>query len=348
MSATEQTAADWLVARDRGLTPTQQAEFAAWLRADARHAKIFAELEETWARLGELRETVSAAADQAPAAAVRSGRRGKLVWLATGLGIAAALAFMWVNWSRLAPTGADYSLAASTEIGGSRKLVLPDGSSVQLNTDSAVAVKLTGAERRVQLVRGEAHFQVAKNPARPFIVSAGAVAVRAVGTAFDVRLQPGAVEVLVTEGRVRVNSAANGASLLATPAATSDEPLLVAGQRAVVPTAAMTAASATVATLDPAEMAQATSWQSGRLEFVATPLASIVDEFNRYNRHKLVIADPRLAARRFGGTFSAGDQEELVRVLEANFGVVAERGPTATNLRLAPGNRSDFVLPVAK
>jgi transmembrane sensor len=96
-----------------------------------------------------------------------SGRRGKLVWLATGLGIAAALAFMWVNGSRPAPTAPDYSLAAATDIGESRKLMLPDGSSVQLNTQSAVVVSLTGTERRVQLVRGEAHFQVAKNPIRP-------------------------------------------------------------------------------------------------------------------------------------------------------------------------------------
>jgi len=324
----EQTAADWLVARDRGLTRSKQAELAAWLRSDARHAKIFAELEETWTRLGQLREA-------GPSAAGGPKRRGKLIWLATGLGAAAALAFMWVNWSRPAPAAPDYSLAASTDIGESRRLTLPDGSSVQLNTASAVVVRLTGTERRVQLVRGEANFQVAKNPTRPFIVSAGAVAVRAVGTAFDVRLQPEAVEVLVTEGRVRVNHAASGASLLTTPAAISDEPVLVAGQRAVVSTAATTAA-ATVVALDPAEVGQATSWQSGRLEFVATPLASIVDEFNRYNRHKLVIADPRLAGRRFGGTFLAGDHEELVRVLEANFGVVAERGATTTQLRLAP------------
>jgi transmembrane sensor len=243
---------------------------------------------------------------------------------------------MWAQWSPPVRPAPDYSVAAATDIGAMRKLNLPDGSSVQLNTDSAVVVRLTETERRVRLVRGEAHFQVAKNPARPFIVSAGAIAVRAVGTAFDVRLQPGAVEVLVTEGRVRVNHAANGASLLATAAPTSDEPLLVAGQRAVVPTPVTTGACATVVALDPAEIGQVTSWQSGRLEFVATPLASIVDEFNRYNRHKLVIADPGLAARRFGGSFSVGDHEELVRVLEAEFGVVAERGATATKLRLAP------------
>jgi transmembrane sensor len=332
MRPTEQMAAGWLVARDRGLTRSQEGEFSVWLRADPRHAEIFTELEETWTRLGQLRAAVPAA----PVASGRPGRRGKLVWLATGLATAAALTFMWVNWSRPSSPSPDFSLVASTDIGESRRLTLPDGSSVQLNTESAIVVRLDSTERRVQLVRGEAHFQVAKNPVRPFIVSAGAVAVRAVGTAFDVRLQPEAVEVLVTEGRVRVNHAANGASLLTAPATISDEPLLVAGQRAVVSTSATSAASATVAALGPAEIEQATSWQSGRLEFVATPLASIVDEFNRYNRHKLVIVDPHLAARRFGGTFLAGDHEELVRVLEANFGVVAERGATTTRLRLAP------------
>ena len=69
---------------------------------------------------------------------------------------------------------------------------------------------------------------------------------------------------------------------------------------------------------------------------MSTPLASIVDEFNRYNRHQLVIVDPRLATRRFGGTFAVGDHEELVRSLEANFGVVAARGESSTELRLAP------------
>ena len=82
------------------------------------------------------------------------------------------------------------------------------------------------------------------------------------------------------------------------------------------------------------EIKQTLAWQSRRLDFDATPLADIVAEINRYNRHQLVIADDRLNDRRFGGSFPAGDYETFVRMLEANFEVVAERGKDETRLRL--------------
>jgi transmembrane sensor len=227
-------------------------------------------------------------------------------------------------------------MIASTEVGVMRTLPLADGSVVQLNTDSAISVRFTATERRVELVRGEAHFQVTKNPARPFIVSAGTVAVRAVGTAFDVRMRPEAVEVLVTEGKVRVDDTAKGQSLLPTPAA-GETPLLIAGERAFIPVGTpVKLIPATVTAVAASEIGQRLAWQARRLEFVATPLSEMVTEFNRYTQHKLVIADARLAQRRFGGTFSAGDNEELVRLLEAEFGVIAEREANETKLRLAP------------
>lgn len=341
--AVELQAADWVVKQDQGLTPQQEREFAAWLSADERHAEVFAELVETWGRIGELREPVTppvampVATTGVERGSGRPARSGKIIWLSAVPAAAAAIAFFSIITWRPTDSAEPFAMTAATEVGGLRKLALPDGSVVQLNTDSAVAVQFSKETRRVQLVRGEAHFQVTKNPSRPFIVSASAVAVRAVGTAFDVRLRPESVEVLVTEGRVRVNDSVKGHSLLASPATGDSEPLLVAGQRAVVSlaTAVVTAPAAVVA-VAPVEMGQALAWQSRRLEFVATPLAAIVAEFNRYNRHKLVIADARLATRRFGGTFSAGDCEELVRLLEADFGVVAERGPDETKLRLAP------------
>jgi transmembrane sensor len=331
----EQKAAGWLVLADRGLDARQRDEFAVWLQADERHAEIYAEIEETWTRLGRLGET-SPQIPRVLAGARLPRRTGKFVWLVPTLTAAAALAIAWVSWWR--PVQSDsFSTTASTQVGGLQKLTLPDGSVVQINTDSAVTVEFTARERRIQLVRGEAHFQVTKNPARPFIVSAGVVAVRAVGTAFDVRLRPEAVEVLVTEGKVRVNDAALGKSLLAASNSDGEESLLVAGQRAVVPLVAReSSAPAAVVAVPPVEIGQALSWQSRRLEFVATPLTAIVAEFNRYNLHKLVIADPRLASRRFGGTFPSGDYDELVRLLEQDFGVVAERGENETKLRLAP------------
>ena len=255
-----------------------------------------------------------------------------LLWLAAAAGVAVGF-FIWQTpTSYPAP---DFTLTASTEVGAMRKLPLPDGSVVQLNTDSAITVQFTRTERRVQLVRGEAHFQVAKNPACPFIVNAGTVNVRAVGTAFDVRRRPEAVEVLVTEGKVRVNDSIGGQSRLPASATNADDSLLVAGERAYIFTGA-SAAPAKVVAVAPVEIGQVLAWQSRRLEFVATPLAEMVEEFNRYNRHKLVIADPRLATRRFGGTFPAGDYEEFVRLLESDFDVVAERDQNEIRLRLAP------------
>jgi len=345
MSAIEQKAADWLVLRDHGFTPAQREEFATWLRADDRHGDVYAELEQTWDLLDRIDEVAPAAWEEPEVVAAplkplgnTPEPAGKFAWFATVLTAAAAVALVGLAlWQPAADPAEPFSLTASTEIGELRKLTLPDGSVVQLNTDSTLTVQFTAAERRVGLTRGEAHFQVMKNPARPFIVSAGAVAVRAVGTAFDVRLRPQAIEVLVTEGKVRVDDTVGGKSLLAATSTEQSEPLLLAGQRVLIPIGgAVAAATAGVVAVPSAEMGQALAWQERRLEFVAAPLEEIVAEFNRYNRHKLVIGDPRLAPRRFGGTFPAGDGEELVKLLVSDFGVIAERGENETTLRLAP------------
>jgi transmembrane sensor len=333
-SAIAQRAAEWLVLRDRGFTPTQQEEFERWLEADERHHEAYAELEETWACFNRLCHQPPTVLERFRVEAKPVARRRRFAWMATSLAAAAALALAFASWSHSRASSPFYTTVAVTEVGGMQKLILPDGSVVQLNTDTAVSVRFTAAERRVELQRGEAHFQVAKNPACPFIVSASGVAVRAVGTAFNVRMRPTAVDVLVTEGKVRVDDAAKGNSLLS--ANRGGEPLLVAGQRTSVSLRATvaTAAPVKIVPVASAEIGQALAWQSRRLEFVATPLVEIVAEFNRYNRHKLVIPDDRLAAQRFGGTFPANDFEEFVRVLESDFGVVVERGEHETKLRL--------------
>ena len=329
-SLIEQTAADWLILHDRGLNPAQQQEFERWLRSDERHAAVYAELAETWSLVGQVRDVAPLSVPFPTAIPRRHNRR---LFLSLAAAASVALAFFLARPA--ATPASDFRLTASTEVGVMRKLSLPDGSWVQLNTDSAIAVQFTAGERRVQLVRGEAHFQVAKNPACPFVVNAGAVNVRAVGTAFDVRRRPEAVEVLVTEGKVQVNDSVEGRSRLPARAAHEGPAYLVAGERAYISTGA-TDPTVKVVAVAPLEIGQVLAWQSHRLEFVATPLAEMVEEFNRYNRHKLVIADPRLAARRFGGTFPAGDYEEFVRLLESNFGVVAERDQHEIRLRLAP------------
>lgn len=332
----EAEAAAWLVRRDRGLSAEEAAAFSNWLEEDPVHARLLARLDETWGAL----DRVPASRVPAPASRWRPP-----TWAVAGFAAAAAVAVVFVGvgprrtgetrWVEHAAAGAD----------GFKRIDLPDGSIVRLNAGSEVDFDFGPAGRRVRLRRGEASFTVAKDPKRPFVVRVGQVDVRAVGTAFNVRWEPDGIEVLVTEGRVRLDEALSGRSLMP-PAeevdrqapvtrAPAEVPVLEAGQRATIATAADAAApfAAAVTAATPADAARVSAWHTRRLEFTAQPLADIVAEFNRYNRHQLVIDDPELARQRFGGRFQAGDREMLVRLLELNLGVRVERRPNETLLR---------------
>jgi transmembrane sensor len=345
-AAIDGTAADWLARRGRGLTPREQAEFSRWLAADAAHRAAFAELARTWRALDGVKAIRLPGGrrldDNLPP--VGGYRRGRLVFFASAFAAAAALAVMFFARPPAAPTGV-VAQGATTEVGGFKIMSLPDGSVVQLNTDSAVEIRYTGTERRAYLLNGEASFDVARDAARPFIVRARSVTVRAVGTAFNVRLRPAACEVLVTEGRVRVDSFTSGESLLPGAGSRAEPPVLAAGERVVVDLAPPPAVSPEIisvvavgrtAVVLPEDIRRELAWQDRRLEFESTPLSEVVAEFNRHNHHKLVVADPRLAGRRFGGSFSAGNAEAFVRLLETRFGVKTERCENETRLRLDP------------
>jgi transmembrane sensor len=228
-------------------------------------------------------------------------------------------------------------------VGQRESIDLPDGSVIRVNTDSVVEIRFDSTARRVQLVHGEAHFKVAKDRSRPFVVRVGKIDVRTVGTAFSIRKDPERVEVLVTEGRVRVNDSTSGTTLLPQVAASAlvsappQEPLLTAGNRFVIAVGAApeeTGPVPAVAPVPPAEISRALAWQEGRLEFDSSPLEQVVSEFNRYNSHKLVLADPRLRDLKFGGKFQATGYDALVRLLETSFHIRAERGGNETRLYL--------------
>lgn len=347
----DQAAAGWIARRYAGLTAGDEAEMARWLAADPRHAAAFAELETTWDLLGALREPVSAGAT--PDADALAPRRRWLParWLAPALAAAAAIVIGFLAWWAPASRPLHFTGEAVTTVGGFQKLVLPDGSVARLNTNSQIDVIYSPQERRVRLLRGEGHFTVTKDPQRPFFVEVSGLSVRAVGTAFNVRLNHDAVDVLVTEGKVRIDpveadTTAAGVTAAATvrrapqPTATGAAlavTLLGAGERALIPTRAVSAPPPVPATVvSPAEIERALAWWDRRLEFDATPLAEIAAEFNRYNRTRLTIADPALAARRFGGSFRADEPEHFVRLLRERFGVRVEQRSDETLLRAAP------------
>ena len=317
----EAAAAAWLSLRDRGMSAVETEEFMRWLQEDPRHAAVFAELDAVWRdcdRLAAVPAAGTPADAEMLAPRTRPRRRGWPAWAA-----AAAIVTLAAWFTLPAPP------TAETSVGAFQKLDLPDGSVAQLNTDSAIEIDFGSAERRVRIMRGEVFFAVARDAARPFVVQADAVVIRAVGTAFNVRRRDSAVEVLVTEGRVRLGDpgTARGAAVNqeAVPPARATATLLAAGERTRVPLRVTAAQPVTVEHVSEAAIRRALAWQERRLEFENTPLAEVVAEFNRYNRTQLLIADERLAGRRFSGTFRADGYESLVRLLQENFGVVVGR-----------------------
>lgn len=343
-SAIEEAAAQWAVRHQGRLSASESRAFRRWLAEDPRHAAVYSEMTETSDLLDLLRDP--ALAGDAPSGATSIRPSVWRTWGPRTALAAAALVVAGVLWLNRSERRADFAESVVTEVGGRRELRLPDGSSVLLNTDSALAVDYDARGRRVRLSRGEAFFSVAKDAERPFRVEVGSVSVRAVGTAFNVRYRPNAVEVVVKEGRVSVNpfiapSDQGGAAAEAERARgeQADPHLLEAGQFAKIALGTAVAgagaqSSVEVDAMETLRLESLLAWQSGRLEFSETPLAEVVAEFNRYNRHKLVIDDPTLAAQTFGGSFAPSGYDSLVDVLKS-FGVVAVRGGDRTILRRA-------------
>ncbi len=324
------TASSWVVRSNRGLTAVEQDEYSAWLAADPRHGVWLAKRRQAWSEfdvLTEWRPEHSAEPNPDLLATPRPRQRRLRLIFPAVLALAAGLAVaLWVpRQSETRKTEPGTAVAKDYE-----SRALDDGSVVELNGGAQIEVRFTTEERRVRLVRGEAHFLVAKNPLRPFVVEAGGVAVRAVGTAFDVLLSGHAVEVLVTEGRVRVDPPAATAAL-------QPAPDVAAGQRVVVALAGGEISAVT--TVSPDEMARRLAWQPRLLDFSTTPLAEVAAEFNRRNRTQLVLADPSLRMMPIVASFRSDNVDGFVRMLELSAGVSAERSGDTVVLRRAPRAR---------
>ena len=327
----EAVASAWLARRDRGLTAAEQDLYLEWLRADLRHGAMIAHLEKTWGALdvlAEWRPTHSARPNPdllatPPPRPKIWARLTKFPFAAPTLAAAATVALGLVVFQSVSRE-TQVSTGTVRVIPSPERLMLEDGSVVELNHGGKIETDFTSDMRRVRLVRGEAHFTVTRNPARPFVVEANGVAVRAVGTAFNVRHTSAAIEVLVTAGKVQVERpAALVTSSALTPSAAAPT-ALVAGERVIVDTTVPTA-QPVVAAVTPTEIARALSWQGVRLEFAELPLAEVVTEFNLRNRQQLVVGDAATGRLRVGGSFRADNLEGFVRLLEASFGVSAQR-----------------------
>ena len=255
-------------------------------------------------------------------------RRHRRLAAAGALAAVLAIGFLWTQKFN-PPVASEAALAAvDVVVHEPERRTLSDGSVVELREGAQIEVDFSPEARRVALLRGEAHFAVAKNPARPFIVRADGVEVRAVGTAFAVQVGQSAVEVVVTEGKVALEKPAPALAPALAPTSAAVEPprmlaSLTAGHRAVVEK--NETAPTEVRELAAAEVEDRLSWRVPRLEFSGTPLADVVALFNRHNRTQFVLADAPLGRMRVSGSLRADRIEALVAMIETDFGVRAER-----------------------
>jgi transmembrane sensor len=302
-------AAIWTWRLDSGmLTAAEQNELDAWLRLDYRHRHALDELRSTWSMLDRLAER---APDEKLAALARPRRRRffsgrKRYWeaAAAAMLIVALGAALWM-------TRRPGMQMMSTAVGQHRRIGLADGSQVTLNTDTLLAVDLTPGRRDVYLRRGEAHFDVVHDAARPFYVHVGDTVIRDVGTQFEVRLHSDRdIDVLVDQGQVEVRGPAAAEWVRALSAG---EQLFIAGP------------SLKVIAVSPKQVADDLAWREGALVFDGEPLSQALAEVGRYTRTRIVLAGPQVASLHISGRFRTDDEQGFFRALQAALPVQVSR-----------------------
>ena len=341
----EAQAAAW-VARSDASGSDQDPQLVAWLIADPRHRAAYTRLARAWERTQRLARLRPAAGaidpdllapsrprtlstrlrHRANARNIAAGARlakqralppRRMRWTAMAGGMAAAL--LLVVWNVL-PARSTQSYRTGAD--GLSRVFLADGSVVTMNANTELRVHFTAARRDITLLSGEAHFSVTHDTHRPFEVHAGNRIVVAVGTAFDVRLEPDQdVEVTVTEGRVALLEDRPVRPRIGEPPLQT----ISAGQDAL-----LTMRRATVQRLVPAAIFQRLKWERRELSFDGQTLRHAVAEFDRYTNHRIVIDDPSIASIEVGGTFRALDAGSFVAALDRAFGISSRVGAHGT------------------
>ena len=295
----EEEAGRWLLRQEEpGWTDADRAALEAWLAESAAHQAAFWRLEHGWRRADRL------AARPLPAAETKAPWRRRLAPLAASL-VAMIGAGLWLAHDA---AGRVYA----TDVGGHEVAPLPDGTRVELNTDTRLRADVTREHREVWLDRGEAYFEVAHDKAHPFTIYAGKRKVTVLGTKFSVRRTGDEVQVTVVEGKVRVDPVD---APKPTPPA-----VLTPGQIAIAKGAATLVTPKTVAAAQ-SEL----SWRQGMLVFDQYTVERAAEEFNRYNRRKIIVTSPEAAAIRIGGTFETDNVDGFVELLQQGYGLKIEK-----------------------
>lgn len=320
METIKDVAARWAVRVNEGsLSPALKSELDAWLAADPRHLGAYVRARAQWENLDRLSALHGPATAESPRTAAAPvappNARGPAVSRRSFLAASAAAASVLgggLIWTAFRAGRSSYV----SGIGEVRRISLADGSTMILNTATEVSVRLSEKWREIRLLRGEALFDVAHDKTRPFVVSVNDTTVRAVGTAFVVRLEAAEVDVTVTEGVVEVMDRQTARESAPRVAVGSSERArrVKANERAII-------AREHVPEIAPIALAEANrrlAWREGMVDFDGESLATAVNEINRHNHRQIVIDDPLLAQRPIVGTFRATDLDSFAAAATAS------------------------------
>ena len=316
----DEVAAGWFLRRrEAGWRPEDDAALHAWLDAAPAHRESFERIAEAWEAAGQAAASDGVRRMRAEALAAPPERQAlhRAPWARVAAVLAVVVLGVGAAWLTL--RGQERAAVSAeqvyrTAVGERATVTLADGSSVLLNTASEVRIDYTPSGRNLVLASGEAWFDVAKDPGRPFVVTAGAHRVTAVGTSFDVRLESSGLRVAVSEGRVAVDTSQRRLSEVK------------AGERMDI--------SGDTAVIRPNAGPVAGDWRDGRIEFASVSLAEAAAEMNRYRRTPIVLTDPAVGRLRVSGVFYAGDNSGFLDALPLTHPVSVHA--TAQEVRIAP------------
>lgn len=304
----EEKALSWVARLDRmGSDAPEPPELRLWLHEDPRHMGAFMRAAAAWQHLE--RATILAPTEEQPATRSRAiHMRQHRRWFLGAGACAAALTGM-VGLQHLVRNNSQLT----TGRGEIRRVPLEDGSLLAMNTDTRLRVDIQPNLRNVRIDEGEAWVQVAPDAARPFVVSAGDIRVRAVGTAFSVRRLTVGSEVLVSEGVVEVWSTHNP----------NEIQRLSAGQSTLIQVD--TGIGSAETSLD--EVHRKLAWREGDIVLAGESLSDAIAEFNRYNDIQIILADPSIADSEWIGRFRTNEPGAFARAVAVTTGTPVENGP---------------------
>ena len=272
------------------IDPNKEIDIESLLPADTENSNVIS-LKDITAREEKGDEPVTGKRSRLP-----RGIAASIISFAIALG-----GVLWINQN-----GQQQHYA--TAIGEQRSIALDDGSIIEMNTQSKLTVQLDKETRRVHLIKGEVIFDVQRDPDRPFIVDTGNAQVKVLGTKFNIYKQANNTVVTVLHGKVTVASTQNPTDtntddINRSVELTVGEQVQIAPQRELIEKISV-------------NVQKITAWQDRRLIFEAQTLEDIVNEFNRYNTHRIEVTDSELAKLTLSGVFESNDPDSLIKFLQ--------------------------------